>query len=504
MEKKKEFQTEERVLLPFDPIVILRDILIRWRLILIITALVGLITYTVVNLAYQPTYRTNTTLVVTTRGSSSTVYVNQSSTAELATVFTEIVESSVFRQIIQEEANLPSFRGKVTAYQVADTNLLTMQVSSADPRTAFLVTQAILNHYEDVTEQVMGDVVLEVLQAPVVPMAPANPVNAQGIMRKAMLIAMALSCVLFGWVSYSRNTVRSGKEARKKLDCNYLGELPHERKYKTLRNRIRRPKNSILICNPSTSFLFLEAVRKLRSRVEQHMAGGKVLMVVSLLENEGKTTTAINLAISMARKHHKVLLIDCDLRKPACAKQLNIAWRGPDVREILAGKADPAKLVIRDNTSKLHLLLAQDGYANSGALINSHKMANLLRWARDNYDFVVLDLPPMSMVTDSESIMDMADGSLLVVRQNTANAKALNKAIASLNRGKAKLVGCVLNNVYATALSSGQGQGNYYGHYRRYSRYGHYSRYGQYGRFGRYGHYGKYGAYGANETGKRD
>ena len=495
MEKKKEFQTEERTLLPFDPIVILRDILIRWRAILIITALVGLVSYAAVSLCYQPSYRTNTTLVVTTRGSSSTVYANRTSTAELATVFTEIVESAVFHKIVQEEAQLPAFDGKVTVSQVTDTNLLTMQVSSADPRTAFLVTRAILSNYEAVTQQVMGDVVLEVLQAPTVPVAPSNPMDIWSVMRKAMLIAIVLLCVLFGWISYSRDTVRSSKEARKKLDCNYLGELPHERKYKTLRSRIRRPKHSILICNPATSFLFSEAVRKLRSRVEQHMAGGKVLMVVSLLENEGKSTVAINLAISMARKNLKVLLIDCDLRKPACAKQLNVDWKGPDVRDVLVGRADPAKLVIRDSSSKLHLLLAQNSYANSGTLINSPNMTELLRWARENYDFVVLDLPPMSQVTDAESVMEMADSSLLVVRQNAAHAKALNKAIASLNRGKAKLVGCVLNNVYATALSSGQGQGNYY---RRYNRYGQYSRYGQYGR------YGRYGAYGTNETGKQD
>ena len=72
MEKKKEFQTEERGLLLFDPIVILRDILKRWLVIVMITVLVGLGTYTAVNLSYRPSYRTNTTLVVTTRGSSST------------------------------------------------------------------------------------------------------------------------------------------------------------------------------------------------------------------------------------------------------------------------------------------------------------------------------------------------------------------------------------------------------------------------------------------------
>lgn len=71
-----------------------------------------------------------------------------------------------------------------------------------------------------------------------------------------------------------------------------------------------------------TSFRFVESIRKLRRRVEQHMDGGKVLIVTSLLENEGKSTVAVNLALAMEQKGKRVLLIDCDLRKPACGMVL--------------------------------------------------------------------------------------------------------------------------------------------------------------------------------------
>ena len=487
MEKKKEFQAQERGLLQYDPIVILLDIVKRWLVILLAAVVVGVGAYTVTSLSYQPEYRTTTTLVVTTRGSSSTVYSNQNTTTTLATVFSEMVGSSVFRQIIVEEAGLPSFDGRITANQVADTNLLSMQVYASDPRTAFLVTQAILNNYESVTEQVMGDAVLEVLQAPSVPMSPSNPQDFLSVGVKAALITAALSCLLIGWRSYKRDTVRSEKEARKKLDCHYLGAIPHERKYRTLKTMILRPKTSVLITNPATSFQFTEMIRKLRSRVEQQMGGGKVLMVASLLENEGKSTVSVNLALSMAKKYTKVLLIDCDLRKPACAKLLNVRWEGPSVSDILAGRSDPDTLVMEDRRSNLHMLLNSESVADSGRLVSSHNLDKLLRWARENYDFVVLDLPPMSKVTDAERIMDVVDGSLLVVRQNAAPAKVLNRSIAALGRGKAKMVGCVLNNVYSTGISTGQGQGNYYG---------------RYGRYKRYGRYGGYGAYGSRDNGK--
>ena len=103
-------------------------------------------------------------------------------------------------------------------------------------------------------------------------------------------------------------------------------------------------------------------------------------------------------------------------------------------------------------------------------------MQELIRWARAQFDFVILDLPPMSGVSDAESMAEYADACLLVVRQNTATAPAINRAIASLDGSKSKLLGCILNNVYSISLFSGQGH-NYSG-YDKYNHYGSYHHYG--------------------------
>jgi len=141
--------------------------------------------------------------------------------------------------------------------------------------------------------------------------------------------------------------------------------------------------------------------------------------------------------------------------------------------------------LLQDNASGIYMLLQRKGGKDSGDLLASANMPRLLEWARQEFDFVVLDLPPMAAATDAEAVADLADGSLLVVRQNAAMTPALNKAIASLSRGRAKMLGCVLNNVYSTGLFSGQGYGGGYG---------------TYGRYGKYGKYGAYGAYGAYDS----
>ena len=187
-----------------------------------------------------------------------------------------------------------------------------MTVTDSDPRMAFLAAQAIIEHHESLTYQVIDDIGLEVLQYPAVPTSPTNQNFAFHQMKKAAVIAALAATALFAILSYLRDAVRSGTEAREKLDCSYLGEISHERKYKTVFALLRRKKTSILITNPVTSFRFVESIRKLRRRVEQHMDGGKVLMVTSLLENEGKSTVTVNLALAMEQKGKRVLLIDCD------------------------------------------------------------------------------------------------------------------------------------------------------------------------------------------------
>ena len=489
MKKTNEMNKAQADPLSFDPIVLLRDVAKRWILIVLAVLVVGVGTYIRADISYSPIYRTTTTFVVTTRNNSSNVYSNLTSTTSLASVFTDLLNSSLLRKAILEEIGASSFDGSINAAVVPDTNLLTMTVSASEPRTAFAVAKAVIDHHEEVTYQVVDGITLEVLQHPTVPVVPANFSNASGQMKKMMLLTGLAAAGLIVVISYSRNAVRSGREARAKLDCHYLGEISHETKYKTLEARIHRRKTSILITNPATSFRFIENFRKLRRRVEQHIHGGKVLMVTSLLENEGKSTVAVNLALSMAQKHSKVLLIDCDLRKPACHLLLEEKEIEHGLRDVLTEKASAVDAVIQEKMSGLSLLLETQGGRDSGDLIASPQMQILLEWARQEFDFVVLDLPPMAEISDAENMMEYADASLLVVRQNAALVPALNKAVAHLDSGKAKLLGCVLNNVYSTPMFSGQGYGYGYG-------------YGRYGRYGHYGHYGHYGVVSSKHSGK--
>lgn len=466
---------------------IIQDVLRRWYLIVTVTLIVSMAAYVYTDLTYTPQYSTTTAFVATAGGTSTTTYQNLSAATSLAMVFSEVLDSSLLRGEVMEQAGISNFDGTISASAISGTNLLTMTVKGSDPRTVFLMTRAVIEHHDVVSYQVLGSTVLEVLQNPVVPSAPVNPLNISGTVKKAGVLAAGFMCVLLGFLAFREEKIRSKADADTKLSCSVLGELYHERKYKTLREAFHKRRTSILITNPVTSFMYTESINKLAGRVARRMHHGeKVLMVTSLLENEGKSTVAVNLALSMARKGKRVLLIDCDLRKPACSVILGSSLKTFGTAEVLTGEASLQNCVRKLDNSGLYLLSARKSLRTATDLVSSAAAGDMLRKAAAAFDFVVVDTPPMSMAPDAECLSEYADAALMVVRQNAADADDLNAALLILEKAKTHLLGCVLNNVYGPA---GFAPAFSYGAYGRYGRYGKYGKYGRYG-YGRYG-YGK-------------
>ena len=478
MAKSNDFQVTNPTLMSFEPIVLLRDVIKNWLLIIVVAVSIGVAAYIFTDQSYEPIYQTNTTMVITSRGSSSTVYSNLQNTSNLASVFTELLNSSVLQKKILEELGMSYWNYDISASAISETNLLTIRVTASDPRTAFLVMQALIKNHGIVTYDVVGNLAIEILQLPTVPKQPINSSNNIHQVRNAMIFSVIGTCGIILLYSYFKDTIRSRREADQKLKCWCLGEIRHEKKSKTTLEWILRRKNGLIITNPGSSFQFVETIRKLRRRIEQYMGNGKVLMVSSVAENEGKSTIAVNLALSFAKKHRKVLLIDMDFRKPACYKIMQQKNMKYGCRDVISGMASISAAVVNDPLSGLDMLLERYVKMSSGRQITNmvadQRVADMIEAARSQYDYIILDLPPLQAAPDAEFVMNYADASLLVVQQNLVRSSSINKAITTLQKGKAELLGCVLNNVYSLAYASrtnpGIGYGYGYGTYGTYAK----------------------------------
>ena len=447
-----------------DYILVIRAIIKRWFVILLTAVFAAMAAFVVTTQTYTPVYSCSATFVVSDRGSSTSVFSNISTTANLAVVFSEVVNSSVLRKTVLNELGWTDFDGTITAASIEETNLITLTVTASSPADAFLVADSIVKNHSLVSSQVLGDCAFEVLQSPKVPFSPSNPVQNISNAKKAFVIGLIASAVLIGIFAYLRGTVKNRDDIKEYISTPLLGTVYHEQKYKTLRARIRRAKSSILITNPLTSFGFIEAYKKLRVKLETKMAeeNAKVLMVTSLLEDEGKSTAAVNTALALAQKHKRVLLIDADVRKPACYKILNChVKKGESLNDVLTHGCHCRKAAVYNENYRLYTLLND----TPASIFRFHAMKDVLNWARSEMDYVVIDTSPMGIVSDTEALAEIVDCSLFIIRQDRASVRAINDAVNILQNTGSKLLGCVFNNVVSgSSFFAGDNIGYKYGY----------------------------------------
>ncbi len=472
------------------PVLLLREVGRKiWAVILaaVIFACCG---YVIKDATFQPIYSTSTTLVVMQSGSTS-VYGNRSAANTLAGNLSKLLNGEMLRRTIAQDLGVKRVNGTITATAIGETNLVEVKAESPSPEMAFRVLKSALNHYNDLGSRSLGKISVSVLYPAV---APTRPINSPGSMRMAKMAALAgalATAAVIMVLAYLRDTVKSEKEVEEKLDTRLLTVVHHERKAKTLRERFSKEKKSLLITSPTTGFLYVETIKKLRARVEYQMkrSGAKVIMVTSVQENEGKSTVAANLALAMSRKYDKVLLVDGDLKKPAMHKILGYQQEEfGTLPQLLRGEVKLSDCLLVDTKRHLNVLLCRTGTEDSSELLKSERMAQMIQAAREQMDVVIIDTPPMAVSPDAECIADVADASILVVRQDQVQVRVINDSIDILNTSRAELLGCVLNNFYTTELAEHFGYG--YG-----GRYGYGVKYGYGGRYG-YG-YGSRVGYGS-------
>lgn len=461
-------------------IAVVQDVLKRWHLIIAAALIAAMAAFIFTDYQYEPEYKATTTFVVTSSSTTGTTYNNLSTANNTASVFTEVLNSSILKQKVLEEIGLNSFIGEIKAEVVGDTNLLTVTVKGPNPRSVFLMSKAIIKYHHIVSDEVLNNTILEVLRTPIAPTKPINsPVTSKRVVQASLLAATAVIALLSSTAIMS-DKIRSKEEADTKLSCHVLGELYHEKKNKTIKTWLKKQKKSILITDPLTSFIYTESIHKLSSRVDKRRhKGERVIMITSFLENEGKSTVAVNLALSMTKKGKKVLLIDADLRKPSCNLILGHLERSLGITDVLQGKVELEDCVKYLEDSGLYLLTCRKSMKTAVNLANTQALELMLKEAASNYDFVIVDTPPMSVAPDTEYIAAFVDAALLVVRQNAAITSDLNTTVSVLSKST-HMLGCVLNNMY--------GSGNFAPAFN----YGSYNRYGKYGKYSKYG-YGKYG-----------
>lgn len=465
---------EERIdsgLVPqIDLISMLKDIAKEWWAILLLSLAVALFADIWVNATYQPEYKTSTTFVVTAKGMNTNVYQNLNSTQQLAQQFTEILDSNVLKKKVAQDLNMSSLNIDSSVDLVPETNLITLSVKAGTAVESYRILQSIMKNYNTVSDYAIKNVIIETIQSPAVSMAPVNPLNEKKTMVIAFIAAVAVLMVLVAGTSYLRDTIKNPKDVTSKLDTRLLGSIYHEKKSKSLKLRKKKEFVSMLISNPLRSFQYAESNKMMASRVRSYLdkENAKTLLVTSVMENEGKSTVAANLALGLAQEGNRVMLIDCDFRKPAQYKIFDMEGKnGDDLGKVLTGKAGTENLIRNWNDTNLYMILNRTSSNSIEAMLKSTTLRQIVGFCRQNMDYVIIDTSPLALVSDTEELAQMADASVLVVRQDTVLTKDINDAIDILNNTRGKVLGCVLNDASSSQITGSTAHYGYGGYYEK-------------------------------------
>ena len=445
-----------------------------WLLILVLTLAGAGISYFRTSYTYTPQYVASATMSVTAPGGQ---YIGAQTASQMAEVFPYILTSGVLEDVVAREMGMDSVPGSISATAEEGTNLLTMSVTSDDPQMAYDILHTVIDCYPEVAEFVLGNTSLTILDETGVPSDTQKEVVVRGSYRRGAVMGAGAGLVILCLYILLKKTVKSKDKLKSQINLPDMGSLPY------IRNKKRKKKpeqNKVSLINERTPASYQEAMRRLRIRVlkEVEESQTKTIMVTSSIPGEGKTTVAVNLAISLVRQGKKVVLVDCDLRNPSIADFLGITEQRPGIDSVLHKKAAVTDVLTEidvNGENKLTLLLGEEEEKTDISLLGSKRMEGLIAELKNMADVVILDTAPAQLLADAALMARFVDAALYVIRYDYTKMYKIREGIQALAMSKIKMLGYVFN----CDRNSGDGKYGYgYGYgYRRYGSYGHYGRY---------------------------
>lgn len=191
-----------------------------------------------------------------------------------------------------------------------------------------------------------------------------------------------------------------------------------------------------------------EAIRTLRTNIQfcNTDKAVKTICLTSCIPNEGKSSTSINLAVSMARDGKKVLHIDADMRKPRTYKdvtsKLNVG-----LSNYLSGMVELEEAISSTNIENLNVMMCGPKPPNPAELLGTERFRQMLADLKDRYDYVIVDTPPLGSMIDAAIIASLTDGTILLIEYNTVDYKKASMVKEQLEKANARILGVVINKI---------------------------------------------------------
>lgn len=370
-----------------------------------------------------------------------------------------------------------SLRSCISITSVSDTSALNVNATTQSPE----VSAAICNYLADVADSFIQDAVAvgsirtidtaKVYNTPVAPNIPKNTIlgMAAGFMFIILLILV---------IDFFDNTVKSSEDLSKKYEKAILGEIQEivipNKGTKKNKNKKKKGQSStsaerLTLLDKDMPFNITESCKAMRTNIlfSLSVSENKAFVVSSANPGEGKSTTTANIAITLAQGKYKVLLADGDLRKPVQHHIFNVK-NNTGFSSVLSKEKKLEECIKHTSVDNLDILPSGPIPPNPSELLGSSRTEKILNELSEKYDIIIIDTPPVNIVSDSLNLSRYVAGILTVVRYGFTTFEDIENAVNKIKLADMNLLGFVLNDI------KGSRHGAYYSKYGKYKKYGYY------------------------------
>ena len=374
-------------------------------------------------------------------------------------------------------------KNMISAAAVNSTEIFEIVVTSPNPEEAETLANAIAHILPKRISSIVEGTSANIVDYAVIASSPSSPSYTQNTLI-GFIIGLLISVLIIVIREIFDITIRTEEDIEHSCSYPILSAVPdmlnHTTKggyygygnyEKSARKKAGIGQNQNKIIGRNISFAASEAYKLLRTKLQFSFVDEvkcPIIGVSSAMAGEGKSLSSVNLAFSLSQLDKKVLLIDCDMRRPSLETKLKIQ-KVPGMSNFLTGQNEMYEVIQNcsfDGDESFDVIAAGINPPNPIELLSSTKMEKALQSLKENYDYIIVDLPPVGEVSDALVAAKLVDGILLVVRQDYCNTNALVSAVKQFEFVDTHILGVVMNCV-------GEGNGKYGKKYykRYYSNY---------------------------------
>jgi capsular exopolysaccharide synthesis family protein len=421
----------------------------RWKVIAL-TVLLGIGIAAVITALSSKVYEANVQVFVSFNSSNSTgadVYAENAALQQKVATYAELIDTPKIVQGIKTDLNLAlsnsQLKSKISAEAPTTQTLVLIHATDGSPATAAAIANTaaeqfikVITAYEVPTDKTVSTVRMFVTQPATAPSSPASP---------NPIINIALGIVLGLLLGIGLAVGRDVLDNRIK-DADSLAKATEKPVMATIVEDPKAGRHPIAT-RAGTRNARAENFRQLRANlqfanVDEHP---RVIAITSSIPSEGKTMVAMNLASTLAEAGFTVCLVDADLRRPTVAKVMGLA--GPvGLTSVLIHQIDLDD-ALQKAGSNLYVLSSGPTPPNPSEVLASSYVRDIVHQLLDRVDYVVIDTAPLLPVADGSEVAALADGTLLVASHNMTTDVQVKRAVATLARVDARLLGVVLNRI---------------------------------------------------------